>query len=166
MSSSIALHLPHASTLIPENLRDDFLLSDQELQAELNRITDHATDRIFQQAFPEAKAIVFPVSRLVVDPERFSDDFQEPMSQVGMGVTYTKGSLRQPLREQPSQAKRQELLERYYIPHHQKLTEAVEGALLANGHCLIIDGHSFPAWPLPYELQQTAFRPNLLHRNG
>ena len=48
MSSSIVLHLPHASTLIPENLRDDFLLSDQELQAELNRITDHATDRIFQ----------------------------------------------------------------------------------------------------------------------
>ena len=126
MSSSIALHLPHASTLIPENLRDDFLLSDQELQAELNRITDHATDRIFQQAFPEAKAIVFPVSRLVVDPERFSDDFQEPMSQVGMGVTYTRGSLRQPLREQPTQEKRLELLERYYIPHHQKLTEVVE----------------------------------------
>ena len=40
------------------------------------------------------------------------------------------------------------------------MTEAVEGALLANGHCLIIDGHSFPAWPLPYELQQTAFRPD------
>ena len=31
---------------------------------------------------------------------------------------------------------------------------------MANGHCLIIDGHSFPAWPLPYELQQTAFRPD------
>ena len=77
-----------------------------------------------------------------------------------MGVTYTRGSLRQPLREQPSQAKRQELLERYYIPHHQNLTEAVEGALLANGNCLIIDGHSFPALPLPYELQQTAFRPD------
>ena len=162
MSSSIALHLPHASTLIPENLRDDFLLSDQELQAELNRITDHATDRTFQQAFPEAKAIVFPVSRLVVDPERFSDDFQEPMSQVGMGVTYTKGSLRQPLREQPSQAKRQELLERYYIPHHQKLTEAVEESLFANDHCLIIDGHSFPPLPLPYELNQTAFRPDFV----
>ena len=105
------LHLPHASTLIPEDLRNDFLLSDQELQEELNRITDHATDQIFQQAFPEAKAIVFPVSRLVVDPERFSDDFQEPMSQVGMGVTYTRGSLRQPLRVQPTKAKCQELLE-------------------------------------------------------
>ena len=79
---------------------------------------------------------------------------------VGMGVTYTRGSLRQPLSEQPSQGKRQELLERYYIPHHQKLTEAVEESLLANDHCLIIDGHSFPALPLPYELNQTSFRPD------
>ena len=103
---------------------------------------------------------MFPVSRLVVDPERFSEDSQEPMNQVGMGVTYTRGSLRQPLREQLTQGKRQELLERYYIPHHQKLTEAVEESLLANNHCLIIDGHSFPALPLPYELNQTAFRPD------
>ena len=44
------LHLPHASTLIPEDLRDEFLLSDEDLQEELNRITDHATDQIFQQA--------------------------------------------------------------------------------------------------------------------
>ena len=68
--------------------------------------------------------------------------------------------MRQPLREQPTQEKRLELLERYYIPHHQKLTEAVEESLLANNHCLIIDGHSFPALPLPYELNQTAFRPD------
>ena len=111
MSSPIILHLPHASTLIPEDLWGDFLLSDEDLQEEINRITDHATDVIFQKAFPEAKAIVFPVSRLVVDPERFSDDAQEPMSQVGMGVTYTRGSLRQPLRVQPTKAKCQELLE-------------------------------------------------------
>ena len=82
------------------------------------------------------------------------------MSQAGLGVTYTRGSLRQPLREQPSQAKRQELLERYYIPHHQKLTEVVEESLSTNDHCLIIDGHSFPALPLPYELNQRAFRPD------
>ena len=88
MSSPIVLHLPHAATFIPEDLRQDFLLSDQELQEELNRTTDHATDLIFQQAFPEANAIVFPVSRLVVDPERFSDDSQELMSQVGMGYLH------------------------------------------------------------------------------
>ncbi len=68
--------------------------------------------------------------------------------------------MRQPLCEQLTRKKRQELLERYYIPHHQKLTEAVEESLLANHHCLIIDGHSFPALPLPYELEQTAFRPD------
>ena len=96
----------------------------------------------------------------MVDPERFSDDSLELMSQEGMGVTYTRGSLRQPLREQPTQGKRRELLERFYIPHHQKLTEVVEESLLANSKCLIIDGHSFPSLPLPYELNQTAFRPD------
>ena len=115
---------------------------------------------IFQQAFPEAKAIVFPLSRLVVDPERFSDDSQELMIQVDMGVTYTRGSLRQLLRELPSKLKREELLEQFYHPHHQELVEAIEESLLANGHCLIIDGHSFPAQPLPYELNQTALRPD------
>ncbi len=154
------LHLPHASTLIPEDLRDDFMLADEEHLEEVSRITDNATDAIFQQAFPEAKAIVFPVCRLVVDPERFSDDSQEPMSQAGMGVTNTKGSLRQPLRGQPTQEKRQELLERYYIPHHQKPTQVVEESLLANDHCLIIDGHSFPPLLLPYELNQISFRPD------
>ena len=84
------------------------------------------------------------------------------MYQVGMGVTYTRGSLRQLLREQPTQGKRHELLERYYIPHHQKLTETVDESLSANDHCLIIDGHSFPALPLPYEINQTAFRPDFV----
>ena len=158
------LQLPYTSKFIPGDLCQDFLLSDKELLEALNRTTDHATDAIFQQAFPEAKAIVFPVSRLVVDPERFSEDSQEPMIRVGMGVTYTRGSLRQPLREQPTQSRRQELLERYYIPHHQKLTEAVEESLFANDHCLIIDGHSFPALPLSYELNQRAFRPDFCLR--
>ena len=59
-----------------------------------------------------------------------------------------------------SQAKRLELLKRFYNPHHQKLTEAVEESLSANDYCLIIDAQSFPALPLPYELNQTAFRPD------
>ena len=75
-----------------------------------------------------------------------------------MGVTNNRGSLCKPLREQHSQEKCPELLELYCIPHYQKLTVAVEESLLANEHCLIIDGQSFPALPLQYELQQTAFQ--------
>ena len=40
------------------------------------------------------------------------------------------------------------------------MTDAVEGSLSASDYCLIIDGQSFPALPLPYELNQTAFRPD------
>ena len=39
------------SALIPEDLKNDFLLSDQDLPEELNRITDHATDQIFQHHY-------------------------------------------------------------------------------------------------------------------
>ena len=40
------------------------------------------------------------------------------------------------------------------------MTEAVDESLSANDHCLIIDGHSFPALLLTYEPEQTAFRPD------
>ena len=102
---------------------------------------------------------MFPFSRLV-DPERFSEASQEQMSQVRMGLTNTIGSLRRPLRNPPTQSKRQELLDRNYFPHNQKLTDAVEDSILADDHCLITDGHRFPALPLPYELQQTSCRPD------
>ena len=160
MQYPLVLHIPHASTKIPADLRGTFLLSDQELQTELDRITDHATDLIFQQGFPEAPAVVFPVSRLVVDPERFFDDSEEPMSQVGMGVLYTHGTLRQLIREKPSPIVRQQLLDQYYHPHHKKLTETVDQILEEQNRCLIIDGHSFPSTSLPYEINPKATRPD------
>ena len=156
----LVLHIPHASTEIPPDLRDTFLLSEQELQVEINRITDHATDLIFQQAFPAAPAAVFPISRLVVDPERFCDDSKEPMNSVGMGVIYTRGTLRQKLREAPSPLARQRLLDQFYHPHHRKLEEIVDQALEEHDRCLIIDGHSFHSTALPYELNAEAARPD------
>ena len=68
----------------------------------------------------------------MVNPERFSEDTDEQMSRVGMGVTYTWESLRETLSKQLIKAKRQELLEQFYISHHQKLTEAFEESLLAS----------------------------------
>lgn len=50
------IHVRHAATLIPSDVREQFVLTN------------------------EAIAVRFPVSRLVVDPERFDVDEQEPMA--------------------------------------------------------------------------------------
>ncbi len=61
------LHIPHASILIPENLRNQILLTDKELAQELMLMTDWFVDEIFE--FPGASVVRFPVSRLLVDVE-------------------------------------------------------------------------------------------------
>jgi N-formylglutamate amidohydrolase/ADP-ribose pyrophosphatase YjhB (NUDIX family) len=122
-------------------------------------MTDWFTEELFD--LPEATRIVFPMSRLVVDPERFLDDAQEVMAEMGMGVIYTHTSQGEPLRLAPSAKERSELLDRHYHPHHQRLSEAVDCAVKAFGYCLVVDGHSFPSAPLPYESDQSSDRPDI-----
>jgi hypothetical protein len=43
---------------------------------------DHATDRLFTTDDPRVQPFVFPVSRLVVDPERFEHDADKPMAAI------------------------------------------------------------------------------------
>ncbi|OGI41179.1 MAG: hypothetical protein A2140_03605 [Candidatus Muproteobacteria bacterium RBG_16_62_13] len=66
------LHIPHSSCTIPEEFRDQIVLSDEDLGAELRMMTDAFTDELF--ALPETAVVRFPVSRLLVDVERFPDD--------------------------------------------------------------------------------------------
>jgi len=87
------------------------------------------------------------VSRLVVDPERFIDD---PMEAFGMGVIYTHTANGEALRA-ISETDRWALINTYYHPHHNALTQIVDDCLKQYNQCLIIDCHSFPAQPLPYE---------------
>lgn len=76
----VVLHIPHDSVFIPEDVRSSFLLSKQELEAELRRMTDHFTQALFAGRRGSAAVIRAPVSRLVVDVERFADDAGEPMA--------------------------------------------------------------------------------------
>ena len=155
------LHVPHSSVVIPPEVRRSLVLSDDEIESELIRMTDRFTDVLFDCEGGIARRIVFPVSRLVVDPERFVDDGVEPMSQKGMGAIYTKTSSGQDLRGPLSNEERAALVKTYYEPHHRHLNDAVREALISSERCLIVDCHSFPSKPLPYECDQSPDRPDI-----
>jgi N-formylglutamate amidohydrolase len=147
----VVLHVPHDSTVVPSDVRGQFLLDDDELRAELVRMTDHLTRSIFADPLSEAAVVHAPVSRLVVDVERFPDDADEPMAARGMGAIYTATSQLTPLRRRPSADEREALMRAYYEPHHARLEAAVASALERHGRCLVLDCHSFPSVALPYE---------------
>jgi len=155
----LVLHIPHSSTTIPIEYRSHFLLDDRALDQEILHMTDWHTGHLFK--LPDAQHIVFPVSRLLVDPERFLDEDQEVMAAMGMGVIYTRTSGGEPLRVPPSTEERVQLIDRYYRPHHRKLSKAVEATLDQHGCALVIDCHSFPSQPLPCDLDQDPIRPDL-----
>jgi len=152
------LHVPHSSRTIPKELRNQFILSDGELEDELTRTTDSYVDELF--SLPGAKAVIFPLSRLVVDVERFRSDEKEEMAKVGMGMVYTRTADGRRLRREISPGERASL-ERSYDEHHQILEAAVKGELDSQGHALIIDCHSFPDRPLPCDNDRTTPRPDL-----
>ena len=163
-SPQIIFHVPHSSTVIPNHSRDHVLLSDEELNEELKLMTDWHTSELFSKAVKNlGTAIEFPISRLIVDPERFDDDDKEVMSAVGMGVLYTKTSSGRLLRNESATTGdyRTALLNDYYYPHHEALNVSVKAQLKAHTKALIIDCHSFPDIALPYEVEQDSHRPQI-----
>ena len=153
-------HIPHSSTNIPDEYRSLFFIDNDQLATELLLMTDHFTDELFLPSVTENDSFIkFPVSRLLVDPERFPDDDQEEMSKVGMGAIYNLTNDGKPLKE--DKTKRDELLKRYFHEHHRILTSQVRESLELTGKALILDCHSFPQHPLPYELDQAPTRPQI-----
>ena len=153
---SFIFHIPHASKVIPKEYLKHFVLSSKELNQEILKMTDHYTDQLFEFDTITQKTLKFPVSRLLVDPERFVSDSEEVMSKAGMGCIYEKTHSGKPLKN--ASKIRDELISKYYQPHHERLTNMVEECLKLNSKCLIVDCHSFPKKPLPYELNQEPIR--------
>jgi len=161
MPTDIIIHIPHASTFIPDDEVEKLAIPAEERERELLRMTDRYTDELFDLG-ADAVPIVYRYSRLVADPERFADDEKESMAkQKGMGAVYIKTSSGEPLRPPLTAEERQRLLRTYYCPHHRKLEQVVREALGENKQCLIIDVHSFPSSPLLCDLDQTPNRPDI-----
>ena len=136
------------------------MVSAGELEAEVRALTDWYTDELYEPFLAiGGTGLRYGYSRLVLDPERFDDDGQEIMAERRMGVIYTHGARGTPLRRAPTPAEREALLETIYRPYHATLESLVAGSLERFGRCVIIDGHSYPAAALPYELHPLAPRP-------
>ena len=145
------LHVPHNSSHIPADVRDQFIIDDEELETELTRMTDHHTLELFGAGVPDEQIVQTHVSRLVADVERFEDDAHERMAERGMGAVYMSTSQLSPLRRTLTPAEREALLNKYYRPHHLRLTQAVDSLLEQYGQAFVLDCHSFPSKSLPYE---------------
>ncbi|WP_217235382.1 N-formylglutamate amidohydrolase [Streptomyces sp. AC555_RSS877] len=158
--SPVILHVPHSAREMPPGVRAGIVLDDAGLERELDHITDAHTARIAAEA--SALSPVAPwrfvnrLSRLVVDPERFPDE-REEMLAVGMGAVYTRTTHRAPLR--PADADPEPLIARYFRPYARAMTDAVAERLAVTGRAVIIDVHSYPTQPLPYELHGEGPRP-------
>lgn len=152
------LHIPHSSDIIPGHLRDQIVLSDDDLAAELLRMTDAFTSELF--TYPKATAVRFPISRLLVDVERFPDDIREPMSKVGMGMIYTRTAHGKKLKRKLHAQEKRNLVSQYYETHHQALLAEIINELEKHRKALIVDCHSFPSRPLPCDRDQTVPRPD------
>lgn len=157
----VIFHVPHDSTVIPAYVRQQFILGDEELAAELVRMTDHLTLELLAAGVPAHQMVRAKVSRLVLDVERFEDDRLEPMSAQGMGIVYERTSAGLDLRRPITSSERQALLDAWYHPHHERLGSVTQKILDEHGRALLIDSHSFPSKPLPYEFDQRTDRPEI-----
>ena len=156
---SIVLHIPHASKYIPDEYLKYFTLSKKDLEVEILKMTDHFTDELFDVSSHNIDQLKFPISRLLVDVERFEKDELEPMSKVGMGCIYEKTYDGNSLKN--VEYIKGELINKFYKTHHQNFTKIVDTKLKQNNKVLIIDCHSFPKYPLPYESNQAMDRPEI-----
>jgi N-formylglutamate deformylase len=156
---SLIFNIPHAATQVPEEVREQFLLSDEELYREQLKLTDLYADELFQAE--HSPRIIAPVSRFVCDTERYWNNEDVQMADKGMGAIYTRTTDGRELRRPLSRGDRWMLHQQYYVPHQAKVKEAVNEALITTGRALIIDCHTFPSHPLPCDENQENSRPDI-----
>ena len=162
-TTPLLVHIPHSATAVPLPWRSQIVLDDIELQRELHAMTDRYTDELYAPVALGLGGAAFlnKLSRLVFDPERFVDASKEEMSAMGMGAVYTRTSDGRPLRALDfPPGDREAILRDLFRPYATALEQQVSAQLARFGRCLILDGHSFPARPLPYE-DDTRDRPDL-----
>jgi len=149
---ALVAHVPHGGTRVPADVRGGLLVDDERVEDELLALTDWHTAQLFAPPTLAAGgvAVVNRTSRLVVDPERLPDA-REPMARFGLGAVYTRTLDGAALRNERDAATRVALLDAYFLPWTDAVDRLVMAQVARHGHALIMDGHSFPSKPFPFE---------------
>ncbi len=138
--SRIVCNIPHSGREIPEWAWQDFIVAREEVEAFAERLCDIDVDKLFSFVAPENK-VFSPLSRAVVDIERFKDDALEDMAKIGMGWFYLKDERGVLIRKD---GKSKEICSEIYDRYHKELEKKVARVLENNGECWVLDCHSFP----------------------
>ena len=145
MYQNIVLHIPHSSTVVPENLEKQHRDAVRSLRENSFNLVDYFTDSLFlpDKEHPRMPSIVAPCMRILVDMERMPDD---PLEAKGFGIV-SKWAL-----DLYGEAFRKQAL-CWYIEYHRSAMMQLN----ALKKPLLIDCHSFSALPTPL----CAFPPNI-----
>lgn len=158
-TSPIICNVPHSGTIIPEEFKNDFLITEKELEEEVLYMADNYTSSLYAELAYVSSSIVSKISRVLLDIERFQNEEDEPMSKVGMSALYTRTSSGDVLRNISIDNKI--ALEKMYKDYHDSFTQLVSSSLLKNNKAIIVDCHSFPSIPRVYEPEQETPRPDI-----
>lgn len=163
-TSPVIIHVPHASSIIPDLALGSLEITEKEISQELLAMTDAHTDTFTMdicKSLGDSSPFAFinNISRLAVDPERFIGE-QEEMNKAGMGAVYTHGSQGQVIRSDNEVVKAR-LIEEYYVPYARSMSFFVKNVLSIHKRAVILDLHSYASVALPYELHQQDERPEV-----
>jgi N-formylglutamate amidohydrolase len=147
----LLVEVPHAGTLVPEELRRELLLD----EAGVRRDADLYVDELYREAPALGATLLYtPVSRFVVDLNRAPDDVDAlavadhpcPRADAPRGLIWRVATDGTPALAGPiSYRSYRWRLAHYHAPYHAEL-DAQVGALRSRfGRVLVLSGHSMPS---------------------
>lgn len=158
----VILHVPHDSRYIPDDVAADFVATPEEVEAELDKVTDAGTGELAEAARrlagERAWMVRNNVSRLVADPGRFYNQ-RASMEASGRGAVYTRLSDGGVLR--PSGFGPRDVKAKYFFAYDDEVGEVVRQRLDQVGGAVIVDVHSYSNPPAEYQIHAGTLHPDI-----
>lgn len=145
MKTRLILTIPHSSThIINDGTINKIMFP--KVQADALQCADLYTDVLFD--YDNAEKIICPVSRMLVDVERYLDKEEETMASFNRGVFYKVLNDGKTVYRVNTNI---DLLD-IYTQYHKRLKKTIEFIKKENREPFIVDCHSFNEEPFEFDL--------------